>query len=183
MSHALKKQIRQEVKEHKKKLSASQAEAETALIFERIEDTDEFRQAKSILIYWALPDEVQTRGFIRSWLGRKHIILPVVEGTMLKLKELHQLEQMTEGQRYKIAEPDHADYFDAWQVDLAIVPGVAFDRQGQRLGRGRAYYDRLLKDMHCPKIGICYSFQRYENLPAETHDIPMDMVISGHADK
>jgi 5-formyltetrahydrofolate cyclo-ligase len=175
-----KKRIRTEVKKHAAAMSQVDAEKESAHIFAKLEQEPEFSKAKTLFIYWAMPGEVQTRPFIEKWLGKKRIVLPVVEGDKLKLKELHNIRQMTMGQTYKIAEPDHGEYFDARAIDLAIVPGLAFDREGQRLGRGRAYYDRLLNDMRCPKLGVCFSFQLFGAIPIEKHDIPMDKVISIH---
>jgi 5-formyltetrahydrofolate cyclo-ligase len=180
MSVEEKKRIRAEIKKHATAMSPLEAAKESARIFAKLEQEPEFSKSNTLFIYWAMPGEVQTRPFIEKWLGKKRIILPVVEGNVLRLKELHDVRQMTMGQAYKIAEPDHGEYFDARAIDLAIVPGLAFDRDGHRLGRGRAYYDRLLKDMYCPKIGVCFSFQLFGAIPVETHDIPMDKVISGH---
>lgn len=65
-------------------------------------------------------------------------------------------------------------------VDLFIVPGLAFDRQGYRLGRGSGYYDRLLASVIVPKIALAYSFQIVSRLPHKKYDIPMDIIISEH---
>jgi 5-formyltetrahydrofolate cyclo-ligase len=64
------------------------------------------------------------------------------------------------------------------EIDLAVIPGVAFDRLGARLGRGKGYYDRLLSQMpNAYKIGICFPFQLLERLPSEPHDVLMNEVI------
>ena len=64
-------------------------------------------------------------------------------------------------------------------IDLAVVPRVAFDKEGCRLGRGKGYYDRLLPLINCYKIGICFPFQLYDSIPTEKFDIKMDEVIVG----
>ena len=67
---------------------------------------------------------------------------------------------------------------DPSEIELIIVPAVAFDRNGNRLGRGKGFYDRLLQTTSATKIGVGYDFQLIEEIPAEPHDIPMDMVIT-----
>ena len=64
------------------------------------------------------------------------------------------------------------------EIDLIIVPGVAFDRQLNRLGRGKGYYDRLLTTLQVPKIGIAYSFQLRKQVPVEAFDRKMDLLIT-----
>ena len=64
-------------------------------------------------------------------------------------------------------------------IDLIIVPGIAFDKNMNRLGRGKAYYDKLLKDTNAFKAGVCFDFQIIQRVPAESHDVKMDDVIFG----
>ena len=78
---------------------------------------------------------------------------------------------------YGITESTGPIVTDYDSIDLAIIPGRAFTPDGCRLGRGKGYYDRLLPLLHCPKIGICFSFQILENIPNDTHDIKVDKVI------
>ena len=80
--------------------------------------------------------------------------------------------------KFGIEEPTGPEINNLSNIDLVIVPGMAFDMKGNRLGRGKGYYDKLLRKMRCYKIGVCYNFQLLENIPVEEHDFPMDMVIS-----
>ena len=79
---------------------------------------------------------------------------------------------------FGILEPD-GEPFTAWhEIDVAVVPGVAFDRRGYRLGRGKGYYDTLLAQLpHTYKLGICFDFQKLPSLPVEPHDIPMHEIL------
>ncbi len=80
---------------------------------------------------------------------------------------------------YGIADPVAEVFSRNEEIDLAIVPGVSFDRQGNRLGRGKGYYDRLLPQLSAAyKMGICFSFQVSEALPTEEFDRPMDAVLT-----
>ena len=105
-----------------------------------------------------MKDEVQTHAFIEKWSRSKRIILPVVTGDELELRG--------------------APFTDYETIDLAVIPGVAFDRYGHRLGRGKGYYDRLLPQIPASKVGICFPFQLIEEVPAEAFDFRMDTIIA-----
>ena len=79
---------------------------------------------------------------------------------------------------FGIIESEGQLFTDYSQIDLAIIPGMAFDKEGNRLGRGKGYYDRLLPQLHCPKIGLCFSFQYFDSIPYEKHDKSMDEIIT-----
>lgn len=123
-----------------------------------------------------MKDEVRTHSFIEKWSQSKQIILPVVKGCELELHTYTGKQYLSIG-AYGIKEPTGKSFYNYSQIDLAIIPGVAFDKSGNRLGRGKGYYDRLLPNLSALKIGICFSFQYLEEIPAETFDIRMDRVI------
>jgi 5-formyltetrahydrofolate cyclo-ligase len=81
---------------------------------------------------------------------------------------------------FGILEPTGEVFLDYNQIELAIVPGMAFDKAGHRLGRGKGYYDRLLPNLHCPKIGLALPCQIADEIPTEEWDIFMDEVIFGN---
>lgn len=130
------------------------------------------------MLYHSLKDEVDTHAFIRKWSREKRILLPVVTGDDLELRLYTGPEDLTIG-AYGIEEPTGALFTDYSTIDLIVVPGVAFDRDGNRLGRGKGYYDRLLPRIPSAyKIGICFPFQVVDEVPAEPFDIRMDEIIS-----
>ena len=131
-----------------------------------------------MLLYHSLPDEVDTHAFIRRWSARKRILLPVVKGDDLELRLYTGDDRLTEG-AFHIDEPTGTAFTDYAAIDLAVIPGVAFDRRGNRLGRGKGYYDRLLPRIPTAyKLGLCFPFQVLDQIPAEAHDIPMDEVLT-----
>ena len=151
---------------------------QSAEILAALEAHPAFRAAGTVLLYHSLPDEVDTHGFIARWMDRKRLLLPVVHGDGLLLRQCSNATALAMG-RYGIAEPQGQDFTDYAAIDLAVVPGVAFDRQGNRLGRGKGYYDRLLP--HLPtayKIGICFPYQLVNDIPTDAHDIRMDEIIT-----
>jgi 5-formyltetrahydrofolate cyclo-ligase len=109
------------------------------------------------------------------------VLLPVVAGKELELR-LYEGEESLRTGAYNIMEPVGSlfpqEEYD--QIELAIIPGMAFDAMGHRLGRGKGYYDRLLPQLTAAyKIGVCYPFQFVSDVPSEEHDVRMNEVICG----
>lgn len=173
-----KKEFRKHVKLLKQNYTELQKEQKSEIIFNKIENLDVFKNSKTILIYWALPDEVQTQSFILKWADKKQFILPVVNGDILEFKLFKGLDQLDIGQSYGILEPKGDIFEDANSIELVIVPGIAFDKNGNRLGRGKGFYDKFLKHTKAFKLGVCFDFQLFDDVPFEEHDVRMDSVIS-----
>ena len=149
----------------------------SAEVLQRLEACPIFRAAKVVMLYYALPDEVDTHDFVERWAREKQIILPVVVGDDLELRSYHGRHELAVG-AYGIEEPTGPAFTDEERIECIVVPGVAFDRHGNRLGRGKGYYDRLLPRLpQAHKIGLCFPFQLVDEVPAEPFDIQMDEVI------
>lgn len=147
-------------------------------IMSRLEETKLFQQASCIALYHALPGEVQTADFIEKWHKQKRLLLPLVKGNDLQLLLYAGKESVKTG-AFGIWEPtEECEVVPEEEIDLVIVPGVAFDRQHNRLGRGKGFYDRLLSTLSAPKIGICYDFQLKELIPIEPFDKKMDLILT-----
>lgn len=173
-----KKQLRKEISRRKKAASEADLSQWSHRILSQIESHPLFRKASTLLMYHSLPDEVQTHDFIEKWSKHKKIILPVVKGDDLELRAYTGDEHLQKG-AYNIDEPTGERFRTEEEISLAIIPGVAFDRKGNRLGRGKGYYDRLLARISPYKIGICFQFQVADALlPHEDSDAPMDEVWS-----
>ena len=171
-----KKELRKQIKALKKQHTAEQLEAQSKAIMAKVESHPDFIKAEKVMLYYSLPDEVQTEDFIAKWRKTKQIILPTVVGDDIVPVMLDNSTTFAKGD-FDIQEPQSEPYTGGY--DLIIVPGVAFDKNGNRLGRGRGYYDRFLcnhKDVK--KIGICFDFQLADEIPTEPTDIRMDEIIS-----
>ncbi len=171
-----KQALRADIKVLKKQHTAEQLYTQSQRILQKLEQTKDFQQADKVMIYSALPDEVQTAGFLKKWCNKKQLILPTVVGDDIVPVALTATTIFKEGD-FHILEPQNAPYDG--DFDLMIVPGVAFDRLGNRLGRGRGYYDRFLaKHLSVKRIGICFDFQLVDEIPTEPTDIKMHAIIS-----
>ncbi len=143
-----------------------------------LEEHPLFKAANIVLLYYSLKDEVDTHSFIEKWSTKKQILLPVVVGNDLELRTFCGTENMGTN-TYGIKEPTGPQFNKYDCIDLIVVPGVAFDLSGNRLGRGKGYYDRLLPSIpNAYKAGICFPFQIVEEVPAEPFDIQMDTIIT-----
>lgn len=145
-------------------------------VFSRLEQTAAFLMADHILMYHSLPDELSTHRFLKKWGARKHFYLPRVNGVNLEI--LPYDESRLELGSFHIEEPTGSDMVDPEVLELIVVPAVAYDEKGNRLGRGKGFYDRLLSTTAAAKIGVAYEFQLLDDIPTEPHDVPMDMVIT-----
>ena len=150
----------------------------SAAIWKRLEQNEIFINSNYILIYWAMHDEVQTQAFIEKWCGRKRFYLPSIQDDSLVIKRYKGTAQLVPGHMFNIPEPIGEPVQDLSVITLAIIPGRAFDTQGNRLGRGRGFYDRLLPLIpNAVKAGVCFDFQIIPQVCTDEHDIKMDFMI------
>lgn len=172
-----KEQIRNTIKARKSILSAIEKAKAAMAVFSSLEQSAAFALADNILLYHSLPDELSTREFLDRWHGRKHFFLPRVNGLNLEILP-YDSSRMALG-AFHIEEPQGSDTCDISQIEMIVVPAVAYDRRGNRVGRGKGYYDRLLAQSLATKVGVGYDFQLIDDeIPAEEHDVAVDMVIT-----
>ena len=169
--------LRSYIRIQKKRHTPEQLDAQSVRIMALLESTPQFRQAQTVMLYSSLPDEVRTTAFIEKWRNRKRVVLPTVVGDDIVPVELTADTPFAVGD-FNIMEPQNRPYTGGY--DLIVVPVMAFDSAGNRLGRGKGYYDRFLSQhLAVPKIGICFSFQLVGAVPTEANDIRMDEVLTG----
>jgi len=138
----------------------------------------QWQSARTVLLYCSIPGEVPTESLIEAAVKMgKRVVLPLVKGDDLLLKE-YLPGALVEG--YKgIMEPSaEAKDVAPEEIDLALIPGVAFDRKCRRLGRGRGYYDRTLPALACPKIGLAFAWQIVDEVPCDPWDMSLDLVVT-----
>lgn len=171
-----KSNIRRRIKSLRLNLTKSEKETAAHEVFSQLEKCKYFLESEKILMYYSLPDELSTIAFLEKWSDKKTFYLPRVNGVQLDI--LPYDKQRLETGAFNIEEPVGEELVNPCEIELIIVPAVAFDRNGTRLGRGKGFYDRLLSATKAVKIGVAYDFQLFEELPSEPHDIPVDIVIT-----
>ncbi len=182
--YAAKDLMRSAVKVAKATLTPSFKAQQAKAVFDIIEQTPEFQQAKTILMYWSMPDELPTHQWVKKWSRSKKILLPVIKNKQLIVGQFTTETKLVRGvlnlmePPIEIPEEISLTSDDAEQIDLAIIPGVAFDKQKNRLGRGKAYYDNFLQDKSMLKWAVGFDIQLYDTIPATAMDIKMDRIIT-----
>lgn len=174
-----KEEIRRAIRKMKRQRSALEMQEMSECVLSKLEVESHFIAARVVLLYYALPDEVRTWEFLERWYRKKMLLLPKVQGQELSLHPYQGTGSLQAG-AFGIMEPQSGTFTETGLLDVAVIPGMAFDTEGNRLGRGRGFYDRFLSAAATPalyKIGIAFPFQIVEDLPVEATDIKMDLVL------
>lgn len=176
---ARKKALRMQMKQAKAALSPQQMQQEAQEVFAQLRTLPCIKNAHTLLLYWSLPDELPTHQVVEAWAQCKRVLLPRVVGNHLHLHLFEGSHTLVPVPPYGILEPIHSPRISPHEVDGVVMPGVAFDKQGHRLGRGRGFYDRLLPHMpHAVCVGVGLACQLVESVPVETHDVPLTWVVT-----
>ena len=149
----------------------------------------EYQRAQTVLFYLDVRSEVRTRNDLDKALASgKKIVVPYCVDGELELFHLEQSDELSVGM-YRILEPKPelrtvaAKKVDVSEIDMIIVPGVAFDRRGGRTGHGKGYYDKMLEHARpdTPLIALAFECQLFDEIPMQDHDVFMDKVITEKA--
>lgn len=171
-----KKELRMAVKKRVKAMTDEEKQVESEKLMEILENDSHFKEAKTVLLFHSLPDEVCTHKLIEKYASEKKILLPVINGEEWYIREYK--GDLKTGE-YNIQEPTGMNIHDFDSIDLVVVPGVCFDNDMGRVGRGKGYYDRMLEKItKAYKIGICFDCQLLSKVPSEKWDVKMDMVMT-----
>lgn len=174
-----KKELRKQIRNRKRQFTADELNELSVSVMNRLLGMPEVINAKTILLYYSLPDEVNTHQTVELLARQgKTVLLPkVIDGENMEIRIYESSEDLTEGS-YGIMEPNGKLFTDYDKIDTAVIPGMSFDADNNRLGRGKGYYDRFLKNIpQAYKIGVCFDFQKEQNIPHDEYDIKMDTVI------
>ncbi len=174
--------VRAEMRRLSQEIAPADRKEWSRQITERLWTFDSFAYARRVVFYAGTDGEVETLPLLHRWIetGRK-IILPRVVGDGIRLVEVDHLEDLAPGYRGILEPRPGSGKMVGWEeVEIVLVPGLAFDLQGNRLGRGGGHYDRGLARMNpkALKIGLAFDFQVVERLPAEGRDMPVDLVVT-----
>lgn len=175
-SFKTKSEFRTFIKDLKAQYSPSQLKEMSEEVFSVVEITGYFQNAKSVFIYNSLPDEVATLQFVERWASEKKFFMPTLNGEEMIFRAYSDSSQTKIG-ALGINEPLGEEGIPKAN-DLIIVPGLAFDRTMNRLGRGKGYYDKYLTATKAVKMGVCFDFQLLDSIPTDTHDVKMDVLVS-----
>lgn len=199
-----KQELRKEIRNRKRQFTQGQLGELSLSVISQLRKHPKVRAAHTLLLYYSLPDEVNTHEWIDELVAEgKRVLLPVVVNDKdMVIREYTGKHDLAEGS-FHIMEPVGKLFAeeDYQEIEVAIIPGMSFDDTGHRLGRGKGYYDRFLTKLRGTevdksgtevdksdtedknlstevyKIGVCFGFQKLQEIPFESHDILMNEVI------
>ncbi len=177
---AEKKKLRDRFLAERRALTPAQILEKSLLVHQNLEKLPEFQQSKVIFCYISFPYEVSTQNLIEKYIDSKKIVTPATERgsremKLIRIKDWNHLERGPCG----FLQPKKPfREFEKEKVDLTIVPGLVFDKEGYRLGFGGGFYDVFLKDYQGFSIGLTFEDQLVEKLPQEEWDIAVNKVVT-----
>ena len=181
-------ELRKEIRNRKRQFSREELVRLSLSALQLLDENPQVRDARTLLLYYSLPDEVDTHVWIDGLVEQgKTVLLPQVIGPETMVLRLYTgRKDLAEG-AFHIMEPSGTLFGEEryGEIETAIIPGMAFDGNGHRLGRGKGYYDRFLEKVarmggkrKMYKIGVCFGFQKVTEVPCESTDIVMDEVVT-----
>ncbi|MBQ7471069.1 MAG: 5-formyltetrahydrofolate cyclo-ligase [Prevotella sp.] len=212
-----KRELRNYIRQQKRQYTSEELRVLSLPIINRLLEHPRIQSAQTILMYHSLPDEVYTHDALDQLVAEgKSVYLPVVVADgLMDIQEYHGRNDLQQG-AFHIMEPSTPHFepqtpnleprtsnlsplgeSEGASLDVAVIPGMAFDKDGNRLGRGKGYYDRFLSSLHTPHstfhtphstfhtphstppytIGLCFPFQKVEHIPTTPLDIPVEEVL------
>lgn len=173
-----KQELRRTIREQKRAMTPEEIETRSAALGEKFTECDVYKNATTIYGYLPYNQEVRTVPILeRAIRDGKRVAVPKVYGDEMKFLYLDDLTQVAKGYS-GIPEPIADEPVADDETALVLMPGLAFDPQGHRIGYGGGFYDKFLsREPHHPTVALCYSFQVLPVLETEEFDIPVDRVI------
>jgi 5-formyltetrahydrofolate cyclo-ligase len=167
--------LRERMRARLAELPAAELRAHSAAVWERLSVLPAFASANVVMTYVSKESEIETHGLIRQLLALgRQVCVPAFDGRAYRLSQLRDFDELTVG-KFGILEPKLGP---AMEPDALLVPGLAFDRNGNRLGRGRGVFDALLRPARGVKIALAHDFQVLSEVPAEKPDVRADFIVT-----
>ena len=173
-----KKALRQQIRIQKRALSLEQIESASARLGELLAQSEPYQKAKTVYFYLPYNQEVRTEPMIRKALEEgKRVAVPKVYAEEMRFIYIEDFSGIAAGYS-GIPEPVADEPVAEDPTALVLMPGLAFDREGHRIGYGGGFYDRFLSaEPNHPTVALCYGFQMMEHLQTEEFDVPVDLVL------
>ncbi len=178
-----KKQLRHQLQSRLVELTEQQRNEMSKKACQYLVATEEFKGASVVMLYLSLPHEVDTTSAIlQAWQQEKTVAVPKVSWQQRHMipVEINSLEVRLSTEASGLRNPITGVPIPPEEIDLVVTPGLAYDKTGNRLGRGGSFYDRFFSSKHLDavKCGISFGVQLVESVPMDPHDIPVYMIIT-----
>jgi len=146
-------------------------------IIENLTSLEQFQFSKNIMFYVSSDSEVFTHEIIKKLIDEKNIFVPLIKNNQIQASSLNSFSELEKG-KFNILEPKIQRLTDPKELDAVIVPGLAFDNNGNRIGYGLGFYDKFLKKTNALKIGLAFDLQIVDKIMVKDFDVKMDIVVT-----
>lgn len=176
----VKNEIRALNKAKRSEMSRIVAEQKSLVAAKFFLTSELYENADCLMLYMPLGNETDTSEIIKAaFMDGKKVIFPTTDAKSGEITAYYADENtMFAKGAFSVYEPTNAEKADLTEIDVVIVPGIAFDRSGARVGFGKGCYDRFLKEVKALKIGFCYEFQICDKIVGDEHDVSMNYLIT-----
>ena len=176
----MKSEIRKIIKSKRSSMDNAEVVEKSRMASKNFLESEIYKNAGCIMLYMPLGNETDTSSIINTaFCDGKKLTFPVTNAENGEITPYYAAEntEFAKG-AFSVREPLKTEVADLEEIDVILVPGIAFDKTGARIGFGKGCYDRLLKDTNAIKVGFCYDFQVCEEFITEEHDIKMDFLVT-----
>lgn len=175
----MKTRLKQSILEKRESLTKDEILEKSAKIEEALISLPQYKKSKTVMFFVSFNSEVHTHEMIKNSLGKKTVAVPKITGHEIEPSLIIDFDNLVPAGKFGILEPIEAMKIACKSIDLVLVPGIAFDLEGHRIGYGFGYYDKFLNKVpKAVKIGLCFDFQIVEKIPKEEHDVPVDFIVT-----
>ena len=176
----MKNEIRKAYKAKRSSIDKAEVLEKSKKVCKHFLESELYKNSEVLMLYMPLGNETDTTDIInKAFADGKRVAFPVTDEESGEITPCYATaETVFEKGAFSVREPKVLDIAEVCDINVVIVPGIAFDKNGSRIGFGKGCYDRLLKNTDAVKVGFCYDLQLCEKIPIYEHDIKMDYIIT-----
>src|SRR3989344_2331190 len=174
----MKNQLKESILQKRNSLSKEEILEKSEKIRNNLFNLKPYKSSKTVMFFVSFNSEVHTHEMIEESLKNKTVVLPKVAQHEIEASVIIDFDNLIPG-KLGIPEPIETMKIAHKNIDLVLVPGIVFDKEGRRIGYGLGYYDKFLKKTpKAVKIGLAFDFQLVDKIPREMHDVPVDIIVT-----
>ena len=175
----MKQDLRREMLKNRLRLDSREVQVNSSLIIQKLLELESIKRAGCVMAYSSYQNEPNLMALKHALLDMgKQVALPYVAENDNLIAVNYDCDSVMKSNVFGIGEPVISSESELAEPDLVLVPGIAFDEAGNRIGYGLGYFDRFLKESDAYKIGICFDMQIVPHIDAKPHDVRMDMIVT-----
>lgn len=175
----MKNQLKESILSKRNSLSKEEVLEKSDKIKNNLFNLQQFKKSRIIMFFVSFNSEVHTHEIIKNSLKTKTVVIPKVAHHEIEPSIILDFDNLVPSRKFNILEPMDLMKIAYKNIDLVLVPGIVFDKEGHRIGYGFGYYDKFLKKVpKAIKIGLAFDFQVIDKIPREMHDVPVDMIVT-----